>query len=282
MNFLPTLEDEKFENLSSSFQELEESKKILEEFQEDKKLIFSLNALYNIYNQALLYNKYQEYIKKDNEYKEANKNLLEIKDKYLKTEKKYEDILSNLDILEKNIISYKSQIDLLNEAKEIKDNKEFEKKLNIIKDDLRTLNKEFKEHNYNILKKKNEVTQIMTEINKTEDKKRKNKSQRGILHRELNDQNIEIKFAGHLSPNEYESVGSKTMKDKLILSKKEVVEYKDKILETARLLKDYEILKIKFSDLEEKVEEIKKKLQSINLEIDKLENQKETRKKKFY
>lgn len=281
MNFLPTLEDEKFENLSSSFQELEESKKILEEFQEDKKLIFSLNALYNIYNQALLYNKYQEYIKKDNEYKEANKNLLEIKDKYLKTEKKYEDILSNLDILEKNIISYKSQIDLLNEAKEIQDNKEFEKKLNIIKDDLRTLNKELKEHNYNILKKKNEVTQIMTEINKTEDKKRKNKSQRGILHRELNDQNIEIKFAGHLSPNEYESVGSKTMKDKLILSKKEVVEYKDKILETARLLKDYEILKIKFSDLEEKVEEIKKKLQSINLEIDKLENQKKQEKRNF-
>ena len=40
MNFLPTLEDEKFENLSSSFQELEESKQILEDFQEDKNQIF--------------------------------------------------------------------------------------------------------------------------------------------------------------------------------------------------------------------------------------------------
>lgn len=279
MNFLPTLEEEKFENLSSSFQELEESKKILEEFQEDKKLIFTVNALYNTYNQALLYNKYNEYIKKDKEYKEANQKLQEVKEKALKMENKYESILSQISTLEKNIISYQSQITLLNEAKEIKDNKEFEKKLNILKDELRKLNKELNDNNYTINRKKTEITQIMTNIDKNEEEKRKNKNQRGSLHKELNEQNIEIKFKGHLNPNDYEAVGSKTMRDKLILSKKEVLEYKDNILETARILREYEILKVKFSELEKKIQEIKEKIQSVNLELDKQENQKEQEKK---
>ena len=116
----------------------------------------------------------------------------------------------------------------------------------------------------------------MNEINLIEDYKKTNKNQRGKLYKELSDQNIEIKFAGHLNSNDYQSIDSsiKTMKDKLSLSKKEALEYENDILDIAKLLKNYEAIKDKFSEIEKKVQEIKEKIQGINLEIDRLENQK--------
>lgn len=281
MNFLPTLEDEKFENLSSSFQELEESKQILEDFQEDKNQISKLNNSYNEYNKALLYNKYEEYIKKENEYKDANEKLKEINETALKVKKEHEDITKEIETLEKNIISYKSQIALLNEAKEIKDNEEFERKLKSLQIELRNLCKELQEKESDASNKNNKITKLMNDINQIEDYKKTNKNQRGKLYKELSDQNIEIKFAGHLNSNDYQSIDSsiKTMKDKLSLSKKEALEYENDILDIAKLLKDYEGIKDKFSELEKKVQEIKEKIQGINLEIDRLENQKEQEKR---
>ena len=276
MDSLPTLDEEEFENFSNSFQELEDNKQILEEFEEDKKLIFDLNEKYNVYNQAILYNKYKEYLEKVDSYKKTSNYLKSLEKKLSELQENNELLIEEIKKIEDDEINYEIQISTLEQAKEIKDIKQFKEQIIDLKKELTKLTENFQENNKNIDIKENEILKLQEEINTLEKNKVENRSKRAKIYKELNEKNLEIKFRGHLDNTEYQYIDSsiEKLKEKLNHSKEEVYNYQNDIFDCARLLQDFEETKRNFNDVKEKFEEIKDQIKLYKSKIDKLEEEK--------
>ena len=276
MGALPSLEEKEFDKLTDIFQTIEDNKNLLESYVKDKKLIFELNKKYNLFNKAILYNKYCEFNSAKLNYedfkKELENQILKLKKENMNKEKNEEQIKN----LQNRLSKIEANIQTLKEAKLYKDIEKFEIEINILEKEIRKLDKQI-DYNNNILSKKNEeILNDEKEINKLKTNQVENKKERGKIYNILKEKNLEIKFKDHLEIIDYKDIEyPEIIKKKLKDCKLKAENYQKDILECWDLLKNFEVNKEKF-------DEAKSKLDDLMEESKKLEDNSDFLEKKIY
>lgn len=282
LSTLPSIDEKQFEDLSTIFKNMEEAKRELVHFQEDKKMIYDVNKKFNLFNKQNIYSKYLEYMdKKDKydsskkEYENIGKDIENLKKSYNEEEKKIEEN----DLRKKDI---ETKIELLEEAEELKNNEKSKKELENLKKNIYDLENKIKNNSKKVEREEEKISNEEKKILNFKDSQKRNKKERENLYENLKEKNLEIKYKGHLEVPEYKDIEfPEKIRTKLADSKAGAEYYEKDILECAKLLLDFEKAEEKYNDLKDKVDDLETRKEKFEKEKESLLGEKEFEKKYY-
>lgn len=262
---LQPLTEEDLRPLSEAIEEMDSTKEKIEKLEKDVKSVSNLLITYNNYNETLLYKKAESYLNSKNEENKLNKNLNELSIEI-------ENIQNNLKEIENQITNLETEKEEVKVKRANLDSTDLESKINRytsleaeIKNEISRKDSIQNELNKNL----NRITDIQNNIQNLNNKKDKEEITCLDIYKDINELCDEIKF------NEPALVLKDFNKDSNVLTqfsylKTRLSEYKNKLENIKKELINKEKLEEKISDIENDKSKKVKKINSLNLEIDKV------------
>ncbi len=280
LSTLPSIDEKQFDEFSTTFKNMENTKIELVHFQEDKKMIYNINKKFNLFNKQNIYSKYLEYIDKKEKYELSKKELKNIESDV----EKLKDFVSEQNKkIQENDFKHKElqiKIELLEEAEELKNNEKSKKNLEEFKKEIYSLEEKIKENSKKIKKEEEKISFEEKNILTLKNSSKENKLERENLYENLKEKNFEIKYTGHLEIPEYKDIEfPEKIRSKLSNSKLGAEAYEKDISKCANLLLDFERSEEKYKDLKHKVDVLETEKEKLEKEKESLLEEKEFEKK---